>query len=65
MSPLPKNLSLKNCTALELNRIIGDRMKQYANVTKSHSIQASRTGAESLEDESNQQLSALKQKLFG
>ena len=40
-------------------------MKQYANVTKSHSIQASRTGAESLEDESNQQLSALKQKLFG
>jgi hypothetical protein len=35
MSPLPKNLSLKNYTALELHKFIGEKMKQSSMQNKS------------------------------
>ena len=61
MSPLPPNLNLKNLTALELHRFVGEQMKQSTRANKSLNPLALKTLDENIDD---QQKNALKKKLL-
>ena len=62
MSPLPKDLNLKNLTALELHRFVGEQMKLSSRATRALIPLSLRTMDEATDEERKQQV--LKQKRF-
>lgn len=61
MSPLAANLNLKNLSALELSRFVGEQMKLSTRANKSLIPIAMKTLDDNIED---QQKNALKKKLL-